>query len=600
MVECRVTFEYEKENDDELTLRVGDIITNVDQQDGGWWEGNLNGIRGVFPDNFVEVIQKSAPPARPPDASRAAKKEWRAKVTYSYAAENEDELDLEVGDEVVVTNQEEEGWWEGIMNGRRGVFPSNFVETIDEESPFTSEIKETPKSPEKKEPPKLDEPEGPLNPPPEEEVRQIQPVKVIGVGFGNIFSGGPIKLQKTAESRKPTAPNPPGQDKKRPAPGPPPHSAPLSQAVLKKRVEKCKVVFDYVAEASDELSLKIGDIIEIVRKDVADGWWEGKLGGKVGVFPDNFVEIIAAEEEKPPPPVPTSSSTPPSAPVSAPTSTPAPAPTPAPVQLPVNKLKPVEKPDKPDDKPVEKVPLKPAVKPPPPKPLSNKPPPPVGRKPPSVAFKKPEDKPLVPAGKKPVVAALARKPETSSVSTEKPQEDNEKPLEKKENVPVPDSKLRHPTVDRPRNHTRPPSRYAVKKDEEGSKAQEAADNVAPWQKEIQKKRTTSNVSIGAKVDDVGQESPTPEKPASVPTFQPQVSKPTSPAPKAPLASSQEGSEQVAALQRDLEALKQEFASLKKKMEENIDKLESELDEEKMERMKLQVEVDRLKKKNPSS
>ena len=89
-------------------------------------------------------------------------------MTYSYAAENEDELDLEVGDEVVVTNQEEEGWWEGIMNGRRGVFPSNFVETIDEESPFTSEIKETPKSPEKKEPPKLDEPEGPLNPPPEE------------------------------------------------------------------------------------------------------------------------------------------------------------------------------------------------------------------------------------------------------------------------------------------------------------------------------------------------------------------------------------------------------------------------------------------------
>ena len=71
----------------------------------------------------------------------------------------------------------------------------------------------------------------------------------------------------------------------------------LDTAVLKKRVEKCKVVFDYVAEASDELSLKIGDIIEIVRKDVADGWWEGKLGGKVGVFPDNFVEIIAAEEE---------------------------------------------------------------------------------------------------------------------------------------------------------------------------------------------------------------------------------------------------------------------------------------------------------------
>ena len=31
---------------------------------------------------------------------------------------------------------------------------------------------------------------------------------------------------------------------------------------------------------------------------------------------------------------------------------------------------------------------------------------------------------------------------------------------------------------------------------------QAADNVAPWQKEIQKKRTTSNVSIGAKASSV--------------------------------------------------------------------------------------------------
>lgn len=33
--------------------------------------------------------------------------------------------------------QEEEGWWEGVLNGKTGVFPSNFVEIIgteDEES----------------------------------------------------------------------------------------------------------------------------------------------------------------------------------------------------------------------------------------------------------------------------------------------------------------------------------------------------------------------------------------------------------------------------------------------------------------------------------
>jgi hypothetical protein len=64
------------------------------------------------------------------------------------------------------------------------------------------------------------------------------------------------------------------------------------------------------------------------------------------------------------------------------------------------------------------------------------------------------------------------------------------------------------------------------------------------------------------------------------------------------AVSQVASEEVAALRKELDSLKQEIASVKKTMEENIEKLEAELDGEKMERMKLQVEVDRLKKKNP--
>ena len=29
--------------------------------------------------------------------------------------------------------QEEEGWWEGIVNGRQGMFPSNFVEVFEED-----------------------------------------------------------------------------------------------------------------------------------------------------------------------------------------------------------------------------------------------------------------------------------------------------------------------------------------------------------------------------------------------------------------------------------------------------------------------------------
>ena len=53
--EAVVTFDYEATQDDELTLKEGQIITNINMMEEGWWEGELNGQRGLFPDNFVEV-----------------------------------------------------------------------------------------------------------------------------------------------------------------------------------------------------------------------------------------------------------------------------------------------------------------------------------------------------------------------------------------------------------------------------------------------------------------------------------------------------------------------------------------------------------------
>ena len=52
-------FKYEAEQQDELSINVGDIIKNVVISDGGWWEGELNGKKGMFPDNFVKVITRT-------------------------------------------------------------------------------------------------------------------------------------------------------------------------------------------------------------------------------------------------------------------------------------------------------------------------------------------------------------------------------------------------------------------------------------------------------------------------------------------------------------------------------------------------------------
>lgn len=53
-------YDYDALHDDELTLRPGDIIKNVRYiEEDGWMEGDLNGKRGLFPDNFVKVRRRN-------------------------------------------------------------------------------------------------------------------------------------------------------------------------------------------------------------------------------------------------------------------------------------------------------------------------------------------------------------------------------------------------------------------------------------------------------------------------------------------------------------------------------------------------------------
>uniref|UniRef100_A0A7N8WWW3 Mitogen-activated protein kinase kinase kinase n=1 Tax=Mastacembelus armatus TaxID=205130 RepID=A0A7N8WWW3_9TELE len=52
-------------------------------------------------------------------------------------------------------------------------------------------------------------------------------------------------------------------------------------------------VFDYEATADDELSLRRGDVVEVLSKDSLvsgdEGWWTGMIADRVGIFPSNYV-----------------------------------------------------------------------------------------------------------------------------------------------------------------------------------------------------------------------------------------------------------------------------------------------------------------------
>lgn len=58
---CKAVYSYTQNNNDELTLAVGDIIEFLGEVEEGWWRGQLSGKTGVFPSNFVEVYQSSSP-----------------------------------------------------------------------------------------------------------------------------------------------------------------------------------------------------------------------------------------------------------------------------------------------------------------------------------------------------------------------------------------------------------------------------------------------------------------------------------------------------------------------------------------------------------
>eukprot|EP01031_Cornospumella_fuschlensis_P028539 gene28539-34450_t len=101
---------------------------------------------------------------------------------------------------------------------------------------------------------------------------------------GNPFAtdGNPF----TAEDTTPSAPPPPPSLANRPTPPPPAPPAPPAAA------KKMMVValYDHEAEADDELNFKAGEKVEVLETS-DDGWWKGKVGGRVGLFPVNYVEV---------------------------------------------------------------------------------------------------------------------------------------------------------------------------------------------------------------------------------------------------------------------------------------------------------------------
>ncbi|CAL8248236.1 unnamed protein product [Lota lota] len=238
-MEVLVLIDFEGTLGDEMTVRTGDLVKKVTKaSEEGWLEGEIRGRRGIFPANFAKEVpvsligdHKREPTLR---KSKMIKQQRKCEVAFAYTPLNEDELQLNVGETVVILREIEDGWWLGMKDGKVGAFPSNFAKEI-----FVGP-KES-KNNEGKTRPKLTD---------------------------AVFTKENKLPQKASVRRKPKA-----------------------------DAERALVMFDYTPKTEDELELKKGNIVSIINKETEDeGWWEGKLDGRQGFFPDNFVMVIPPKD----------------------------------------------------------------------------------------------------------------------------------------------------------------------------------------------------------------------------------------------------------------------------------------------------------------
>lgn len=129
-------YDYEKDEDNEISFNEGDIIVDIEFTDEEWWSGkhSVTGSVGLFPATYVSLVeaeeskeeaQEEIPVAVPAPASEGKS----AIAEYDYEKDEDNEIAFEEGDLIVEIEMVEEDWWSGknSKTGETGLFPANYV-----------------------------------------------------------------------------------------------------------------------------------------------------------------------------------------------------------------------------------------------------------------------------------------------------------------------------------------------------------------------------------------------------------------------------------------------------------------------------------------
>ncbi|XP_034043681.1 SH3 domain-containing protein 19, partial [Thalassophryne amazonica] len=275
---CVARFDFEGEHSDELSFSEGDVIQLLAYVGQEWARGQIGVCTGLFPLNFVEVIEDLPPPPSqqqtqptrgappgpvpPPTVNTEAAKpaqfgaDWVVALS-DFAGKNEKDLSFQKGDIILVTHHINAEWSYGSLNGREGIFPRTFVEssTIETQQRPVTRVTTT--------------------------VQQVS-------FFGGLF---PMNFVEVTEDRLP----PPRRQQTQPTrvalPGLVPRPTVNTEAAkpAQSGADWMVALYDFAGKNEKDLSFQKGDII-LVTHHVNTEWSYGRLNGREGIFPRTFVE----------------------------------------------------------------------------------------------------------------------------------------------------------------------------------------------------------------------------------------------------------------------------------------------------------------------
>ncbi|XP_048189787.1 SH3 domain-containing protein 19 isoform X2 [Perognathus longimembris pacificus] len=141
---CVARFEYIGDQKDELSFSEGEVIVLKEYVNEEWARGDVGDRTGIFPLNFVELLEDVPPPAAsvsstkvPPKTKKEASgsnsqdnnlsEEW-CKALHSFTAETSDDLAFQRGDRILILERLDADWYRGRLRDREGIFPAAFVQ----------------------------------------------------------------------------------------------------------------------------------------------------------------------------------------------------------------------------------------------------------------------------------------------------------------------------------------------------------------------------------------------------------------------------------------------------------------------------------------